>query len=491
MYVFIKSFPPKIPHTIILVEGVATQHRIYQMLLNSDDGEELGKKLREFFSLHLDHLRYSIRNNPTDTYWQHIDYVLHQMEGMLAGYMSVAPKDESLDIMDLMRLNMDGDRFDLSDALNRGFALPDDLDSDSSEKLTELNAKVSNKRSGASLMAQAKALKLDSEIKNFMKLREEEEHLQYSKLVSGKERQHRLRDKTLMPSDIDSKYEAHHRQVMDMEEKLWHEIALSGRCTAIVRLTEDNKDLLVAHTSWEGYEEMLRIYKKYDIALLNNKADKLSFSSYPGMLSSTDDWYITSAGLLITETTLEIVDSGILRNLGPEEGVASWIRTIVASRLADNGNDWSELYSEKNSGTYNCQWMIIDYKLFKSGEPLVPGTFYVVETLPLLAHIEDMSSYLQGKQVFPSSNRPMFQDIRDFAGYPSDRIGGKKDFFSYDTNPRNMMIVRDAPSVNSLEDIKYLIRKNDYKNDPLSNGYIYIFVYYSPAGNLYNDTRFS
>ena len=42
-----------------------------------------------------------------------------------------------------------------------------------------------------------------------------------------------------------------------------------------------------------------------------------------------------------------------------------WIRTIVANRVADGGKSWSDFFSMHNSGTYNNQWMVIDYKLFK------------------------------------------------------------------------------------------------------------------------------
>jgi hypothetical protein len=34
----------------------------------------------------------------------------------------------------------------------------------------------------------------------------------------------------------------------------------------------------------------------------------VTFSSYPGLISSSDDYYITDKKLFITETTLEVID---------------------------------------------------------------------------------------------------------------------------------------------------------------------------------------
>lgn len=41
--------------------------------------------------------------------------------------------------------------------------------------------------------------------------------------------------------------------------------------------------------------------------------------------------------------------------------VLEWIRSIVANRLATDGTEWADIFSKFNSGTYNNQWMIVDY----------------------------------------------------------------------------------------------------------------------------------
>jgi len=37
----------------------------------------------------------------------------------------------------------------------------------------------------------------------------------------------------------------------------------SGKCSALVKLIRESKELFIAHDTWSGYNSMLRILKKY------------------------------------------------------------------------------------------------------------------------------------------------------------------------------------------------------------------------------------
>jgi hypothetical protein len=67
----------------------------------------------------------------------------------------------------------------------------------------------------------------------------------------------------------------------------------NGHCSAFIKLTPDMSEIYMGHSSWFTYSAMLRIYKTYAFALGNSasKTSRMSFSSYPGMLSSLDDFY--------------------------------------------------------------------------------------------------------------------------------------------------------------------------------------------------------
>ena len=55
---------------------------------------------------------------------------------------------------------------------------------------------------------------------------------------------------------------------------------------------------------------------------------------------------------------------------------------MAANRLATNGEEWTDIMSKDNGGTYNNQWMIIDYNKIQQDGSLDDGTLWVYEQLP-------------------------------------------------------------------------------------------------------------
>jgi hypothetical protein len=102
---------------------------------------------------------------------------------------------------------------------------------------------------------------------------------------------------------------------------------------------------------------MLRTYKTYNFSFSNpsTKSKVVSFSSYPAVLSSVDDYYITDQKLMVTETTNGFYNNS-LYNLIVPESILSWIRAIVANRMTADGQSWTQIFAKYNSGTYNNQW---------------------------------------------------------------------------------------------------------------------------------------
>ncbi len=50
--------------------------------------------------------------------------------------------------------------------------------------------------------------------------------------------------------------------------------------------------------------------------------------------------------------------------------------------MANSGKEWYEIFAKYNSGTYNNQYMIVDYKLFKPFNALQANTLWIVEQMP-------------------------------------------------------------------------------------------------------------
>ena len=72
----------------------------------------------------------------------------------------------------------------------------------------------------------------------------------------------------------------------------------NGHCSALIKLLPKNSDLFVAQDTWNGFESMLRILKKYELNYSGVSAHTMTFSSYPGILMSGDDFYIMNNGLV-------------------------------------------------------------------------------------------------------------------------------------------------------------------------------------------------
>lgn len=79
----------------------------------------------------------------------------------------------------------------------------------------------------------------------------------------------------------------------------------------------------------------LRIYKHYDLRINNPmaKSHTSSFSGYPGVISSTDDFYILDSGMVVMETTNNVFNHSLYDGVKPQSAL-SWQRVRVANMLA-------------------------------------------------------------------------------------------------------------------------------------------------------------
>ena len=151
---------------------------------------------------------------------------------------------------------------------------------------------------------------------------------------------------------------------------LWEKLMMKSHCSALIKSLVNPKgyleDVFVSHTTWDSYSEMHRIFKVYDFKydlFGKEKHSKIIFSSYPGTLTSTDDFYMLNSKISILETTLEILDRDLYMkaSVSADGHVPNYIRISVANRIANTGKHWTELFKQNNSGTYNSQWMILDF----------------------------------------------------------------------------------------------------------------------------------
>ena len=104
------------------------------------------------------------------------------------------------------------------------------------------------------------------------------------------------------------------------------------------------------------------------------------------------------------ETTNNVFDRALYAKVVPQS-LWAWERVRVANLVANSGPEWSAAVSQYNSGTYNNQYQVVDFKLFTPGKALKPDTLWIVEQIPGLIVGGDVTGTLQMGH-FPSYNVP-------------------------------------------------------------------------------------
>jgi hypothetical protein len=246
--------------------------------------------------------------------------------------------------------------------------------------------------------------------------------------------------------------------------------AKKGHCTSLFKLTGDMQDIFFGHVSWNEMNTMMRIFKHVTLNFnaAGTTAKTISMSSYPGMLSSFDDYYVTDSGLGVIETSLEVINLDMYKgNISPDL-LLYWMRVMVANRMAVSAPDWAAKLDTLNSGTYNNQWMILDMNLFTPGEALKDNTMWVAEQMPGVVASKDVTEFLR-YGYYPSYNVPMNKTLFVESGYAEAVKTQGSEMNSYEMCVRAQIFRRDQGTVTDLKSYKHMMHYNDYMQDPISN----------------------
>jgi hypothetical protein len=240
-------------------------------------------------------------------------------------------------------------------------------------------------------------------------------------------------------------------------------------CSSIIKLKPDYSDIFFAHNTWFSYLTMTRIFKEYKLSF-KDSVSSVAFSGYPGTLSSVDDFYVTSNLLYVAETTNPTFNSEFGNLLSPKS-LLTWMRSILANRIAKDAKTWTEIFIKNNSGTYNNQFMIVDLKKVNlEKKVLEKDAFWIIEQIPGFYKSQDMTDYLIQNLYWASYNSAYFEEIREKSKY-DEMIKAQPelaDQIDHEKCVRAQIFKREQVKINSISDLKKLMRYNDYINDPLS-----------------------
>ncbi|MFL6213630.1 MAG: C45 family autoproteolytic acyltransferase/hydrolase [Blastocatellia bacterium] len=112
--------------------------------------------------------------------------------------------------------------------------------------------------------------------------------------------------------------------------------------------------IVMAHNAWIDY--LIGRHWNIIVDLKPTAGHRILMDSFPGFIHSGDDFYVTDAGLMVTETTISD-----FKGFDPE-ALPEFYRVRKATQYADSIDDWLRVMTTQSNGGYANDWLIGDRK---------------------------------------------------------------------------------------------------------------------------------
>ncbi len=125
-------------------------------------------------------------------------------------------------------------------------------------------------------------------------------------------------------------------------------------CSAFIAAGDATADgsIVMAHNSWASYAELR--FCNIIVDIVPEKGNRILMQTWGPCIYSATDFFITSAGLIGTETTI-----GAFKGFDAK-GTPVFERARKAMQYARDINEWAKILIDKNSGAYANSWLIGD-----------------------------------------------------------------------------------------------------------------------------------
>ena len=242
-------------------------------------------------------------------------------------------------------------------------------------------------------------------------------------------------------------------------------------CSSLFKSKNDLSEIFFGHNTWNTYYSTIRIIKEYNLNYNNQwvRSKNIIFTSYPATMSSLDDFYLSSHGLVTIETTNIFYNDTLYKEIVPES-LFTCERVMISNRISNSSKEWVDNFVKYNSGTYNNQFMVLDKnKVNLVNRSIENDAFYIVEQLPGFTKSNNVTDFLKFGY-WSSYNVPFDKEIykRSLIQEMIDSNPSAAQTIDYDNCARTKIFRREQSTVDNLEGFKTLMRYNKYKTDPYS-----------------------
>ena len=167
-------------------------------------------------------------------------------------------------------------------------------------------------------------------------------------------------------------------------------------CSAFAATGDATTDgqIVLGHITMAGKAGDFMYYVMFDVT--PDEGYRFRYQSAGGSIWSGQDWYLNETGLIVAETSL--------RNyVRDPSGTPVFVRIRQALQYTDNIDDFIDVMTTNNSGSYPNEWLVGDAK---TGE---------ICSLMLGCYAWDINRTFNG--FYPSCNYPYYDNFREEAGY--------------------------------------------------------------------------
>lgn len=257
---------------------------------------------------------------------------------------------------------------------------------------------------------------------------------------------------------------------------------LHRRATGMISHPGSYKDLFIGHNAWRPYGESTRVAKRYRLRYREfneSQIDRRTFSSYPLMLVSDDDFEIYDNAMVHMSSYIGIPEDIIDKTIPSIQGFPNWLRSYSAAQVSPTGPKWADNYKQTGLILTGVEHVIVDFKEFKYGKGFDANFIDVIDETPMGTRVKDATPHILEKGFFGTFDVPYDDEVYNMAGY--DVLAkDNPEMYSYTENARYKFMDRKQDSISSIDRMKTII----YFNNPKTAGEQQNSYEYAMAGRL-------